>query len=72
VEGEYVFQIENFISKPKLGDRIYRRYKIWISKDGLSLKIEMEDQNPNPGKTLYRLLQIYEFDPNIKLEAPIK
>jgi hypothetical protein len=50
----------------------YRKQKIWISRDGLYLRMEMEDEFPEPRKSSSRRTWIYEYDPNIKIEAPIK
>jgi len=72
LEVEYNHQLTN----PKTGEvsehTTYRNEKRWISKDGLLLKIEMVDHKLNPAKTFSRRILSYEYDPNIKIEAPIK
>ncbi len=46
--------------------------KYWISKDGLRLKIETEETVLDSQPRILRGTVIYEYDPNIKIEAPIK
>ncbi len=48
----------------------YRSEKRWISRDGLLLKMELEDEFPEVPKRVSRRTWTYEYDPNIKIEAP--
>jgi hypothetical protein len=50
----------------------YRKEKRWISRDGLLLKMEMEDEFQGTQKSNSRRTWIYEYDASIKIEAPIK
>lgn len=50
----------------------YRKEKRWISRDGLLLRLEMEDESQQMRKVVTRQIWIYEYDPNIRIEAPIK
>jgi len=74
----FVLEIENKgqVTNPntkEVSDFIdYRMEKHWISKDGLLLKWELTDRGINPEKIRSRRSWIYEYDPNIKIEAPIK
>jgi len=45
--------------------------RYWINKNGTLAKLETET-SPSNSKPLYRRTVIYEYDPNIKIEAPIK
>lgn len=45
--------------------------KYWISEDGCFLKTSKESETVGK-KSLTRKTEIYEYDPNIKIEAPIK
>ena len=44
--------------------------KFWFDKDGMFLKTEIEFRNNN--KVTSHTVRDYEYDPNIKIEAPIK
>lgn len=44
----------------------------WISREKLTLKMEMEDVFIQPVKSISKRTIIYEYDPKIKIEAPIK
>lgn len=50
----------------------YRKEKRWISRDGRLLKMELEDESGDSPKSVSRRIWTYEYDPNIKIEAPIK
>jgi hypothetical protein len=60
-------------TKYKIKDReflsIYTE-KFWFNKDGLFLKTE--DESENNGKVTSHTVREYEYDSNIKVEAPIK
>lgn len=45
--------------------------RYWIAKDGLLMKAEHEYETVST-KSLVREVTIYEYDPNIKIEAPVK
>ncbi len=48
------------------------KVKYWFNKDGLMLKTEMETEIVSGiAKSFSRRTSIYEYDPNIKIEAPI-
>jgi hypothetical protein len=51
-------------------ERTQARGKYWISKDGVVIKTESESLIEGEGKRIYRNVRTYEFDPNIKIEAP--
>jgi hypothetical protein len=50
----------------------YRKERRWINRDGLLIKFEMEDESQQMRKVVTRQTSTYEYDPNIKIEAPIK
>ena len=49
----------------------YRKEKRWISRDGFLLKMEMEDEFEGLPRNWSRRTRTYEYDPSIKIEAPI-
>lgn len=49
----------------------YSKEKRWISRDGLLLKLEIESESQQMRKALTRRVWTYEYDPNIKIEAPV-
>lgn len=69
---EYKHQRKNPNTKEVYEYKTYRTERRWIGKDGLLLKIEMIDENDNPKKIISSRTWIYEYDPNIKIEVPIK
>ncbi len=72
----YELSVENKITMPTRSGAIkesisYRRKeKRWISRDGLLLKMELEDERQELRKSGSRRVWTYEYDPNIKIEAP--
>ncbi len=72
LEVEYKHQTTNPVNRQMSESTTCRKEKRWISKDGLLLKLEMVDENTNPRKINSRRIWVYEYDPTIKIEAPIK
>jgi hypothetical protein len=63
-------RIQKFQNENKFNENMYvSRY--WFNKDGMILKAERESTSTN-SKSLYRRTSIYEYDPTIKIEPPIK
>lgn len=71
----YELSVENKITMPTRSVAVkesvsYRKEKRWISLDGLLLKMELEDENGESPKSGNRRVWTYEYDTNIKIEAP--
>ena len=50
----------------------YSLYKFWINEDGLMLRREREHGSVEPKFVRSRKTEVYEYNPKIKIEAPIK
>ncbi len=50
----------------------YQETKHWISDDGLPLKSEISEGFLSPRVETSRTINVYEYDPKITIEAPIK
>lgn len=61
VRYKYLSNVYSIISKTSY----------WFDKNGLLVKSAGEDENTET-KRIYRSTKEYEYDPNIKIEAPIK
>ena len=48
------------------------KQKSWINKKGLTLRTELIDEDEESRKIKSRRILVYQYDPNIKIEAPIK
>jgi hypothetical protein len=71
----YELSVENKITIPSRNGAVrefvsYRKEKRWISRDGRLLKMELEDESGEAPKNVSRRVWTYEYDPNIKIEAP--
>ena len=51
---------------------LLQKIKMWRSKDGKLLKFEISKQHKDTENPAFRQTIIYEYDSNIKIEAPIK
>ena len=71
LEIEFKHQNRNPVTKEVFENTTLRKEKRWISKDGLLLKIEIVDEKINPRKIIFSRVSVYEYDPNIKIEAPM-
>lgn len=65
---EKITKLTNFSTENKGTTKIWTS-KIWISKDGIILKLQDEYETIGK-KSLQRSITVYEYDPNIKIEAP--
>jgi hypothetical protein len=69
---KYTHQVQTSPANKEVRDIItYHKDKIWMSRDGLLLKSESEDESPEPVKFLSRRSSVYEYDSSIKIEAPV-
>lgn len=46
--------------------------EIWVGSDGLFLRVEQTNYHGNTGEILDKEVLVWDYDPNIKIEAPIK
>jgi hypothetical protein len=69
---ESKFVSPNQTASEAKGTVFYRREKRWISRTGLLLKVESEEESHQMRKVMSRRITTYDYDSNIKIEAPIK
>ena len=50
----------------------YEHRQVWMGEDGLTYKIERTKGKLAPKTVTYRSVETYEYDPSIKVEAPMK
>ncbi|HEX8288004.1 MAG TPA: hypothetical protein VF556_08415 [Pyrinomonadaceae bacterium] len=69
-------QYNNQSTEPRTGRTVQYsgrlEQKNWINKKGLTSKVELTDVDEESGKIKSRRILIYQYDPNIKIEAPIE
>lgn len=70
-ENEDILKYKNFSNSKIIETQNYYRWK-WIIKDGLFLRFEAVSEKANPKTSISNSISNYEYDPNIKIEAPIK
>lgn len=72
---EIQYETESVTLKPKKDkgkrEKFYRKEKHWISPDGLWLRKEFNNKEFLGNGFINKQISIYEYDPNIKIEAPI-
>ncbi len=70
-ENEYTLKYKNSSNGEIKETKSYSRWK-WTIKDNLFLRSESLSEKADPKMNVSNSITNYEYDPNIKIEAPIK
>ncbi len=71
-EEEYISKFTNPRTGKIIETELHQIWKFWIGKDRLMLRGELISEKSSPKMLAVRGVWNYEYDPNIKIEAPIK
>lgn len=71
-EEEHISKFTSPMTGKIIETELHQIWKYWIGKNGLMLRGELISEKVNPKTLSVRGVWNYEYDPNIRIEAPIK